>query len=322
MKILITGCAGFIGFHLSNKLLKNKHKVYGVDNLNNYYDVKLKQERLNILKKQKNFYFSKIDICNKNALEKFFKGKNINIIIHLAAQAGVRYSVFNPEVYLNSNINGFFNILELSKKTKIKHLIFASSSSVYGSSAKFPLKENFKTDSPKSFYSATKKSNEIMAYSYASLYKIPITCARYFTVYGPYGRPDMSLFKFTQNILKNKKIDLYNYGNHERDFTYIDDAVEMTSKLIYRKPKKPVPYDTFNISNSKPMKLKKYLQLIERSLNKKAKARLLQLQMGDVHKTHGSNKKIIKKIGKIKIHDNYKGIKSFVNWYKNIYQIL
>ena len=216
MKILVTGCAGFIGYHLSKKLIKNpNYHVFGLDNLNNYYDVKLKRDRIVNLKKTKNgFKFSKIDICNKNKLNIFFKRHKFNYVFHLAAQAGVRFSIQNPKTYFNTNISGFFNILECCKNHNIKHLIFASSSSVYGATNTFPLKENSDTDHPLSFYAATKKSNEVMAYAYSNIYNLPCTGLRFFTVYGPYGRPDMALFKFTKAILNNKKIELYNKGEH------------------------------------------------------------------------------------------------------------
>ena len=232
--ILITGCAGFIGFHLSNTLIKsNKYNVYGIDNLNNYYSKKLKNHRLNILKKNKNFFkFSKADISNKTKLSSIFKKHKFHIVINLAAQAGVRYSIENPETYYKSNINGFFNILNCSLEQKVSHLLFASTSSVYGNTNKFPITENFTTDKPLSFYAATKKCNEVMAYSYSNIYKMPITAMRFFTVYGPLGRPDMSLFKFTKLIKENKKIDLFNNGNHVRDFTYVDDIVDGIYSLI------------------------------------------------------------------------------------------
>ena len=232
MKILVTGCAGFIGYHLCLKLLeKNKHKVYGLDNISNYYDVKLKNSRLKNLKEHPNkFYFHKIDIANFNKLKNNFKKNNYDYVIHLAAQAGVRASIQKPSQYVRSNLTGFFNILEISKIFKIKHLVFASTSSVYGSTKKFPLSEDNNTDKPLSFYAATKKSNELMAYSYSNIHKLPCTGLRLFTVYGPYGRPDMSLFKFTKAIFNSNKIDLFNRGDHVRDFTYIDDVVYTPAK--------------------------------------------------------------------------------------------
>ena len=224
MKILITGCAGFIGYHLSKKLSLNNDKIFGIDNLNNYYDVDLKKKRLNNLS-SKNFSFSKIDIKDYKNLKKFFKKNRFDIVYHLAAQAGVRYSIFNPETYFENNLKGFFNILECCREFKIKNLIFASTSSVYGKQKKFPLKEKYLTDKPLSFYAATKKCNEIMAYSYSQIYNLKCTALRFFTVFGPFGRPDMALYKFSNSIVKNKNLELYNSGNHTRDFTYIDDVI-------------------------------------------------------------------------------------------------
>ena len=237
MKILVTGCAGFIGFHLSNYLLKNNYDIIGIDNLNKYYDVNLKKNRLKLLKNYKNFQFIKFDLINKSKLDTIIKKYNIKYIIHLAAQAGVRYSLKNPKTYFKNNLEVFFNIIESSREKKIKHLIFASTSSVYGENKKFPSNEYDNTNNPISLYAATKKSNEILAYAYSSTYKLPSTALRFFTVYGPFGRPDMALFKFTKNILENKKIELYNNGYHSRDFTYIDDIVEGIVSVI-KKPKK------------------------------------------------------------------------------------
>ncbi len=319
MKILVTGCAGFIGFHTSLDLIKKGYKIFGVDEINNYYDVNLKKKRLKILREYKNFKFFKINICDEKKLSNCFKKNKFKIVINLAAQAGVRYSIKHPKKYMYSNIIGFFNILKLSTTYKIKHLLFASTSSVYGKSEKFPIKENFVTNKPLSFYSATKASNEAMAHSFSYVHKLPCTCIRFFTVYGPYGRPDMALFKFTKAILKNKKIDLFNYGNHVRDFTYIDDAVKMLTSLINRPPKGIVPYDNFNLSNSKPVPLKTYLRALEKSLGITAKLNKMPLQVGDVYKTHASNKKLEKKIGKTKPTNLDNGIKKFVQWYKGYY---
>ena len=322
MKILITGCAGFIGFHLSKYLLsKNNIKVFGIDNLNNYYDLKLKKNRLSILEKNKKFFFNKLDITNKKKLLTFCSKKKIKVIVHLAAQAGVRYSIQDPESYVRNNIIGFFNILECSRYNKIDHLLFASTSSIYGNNNDFPLKENLKTDEPLSFYASTKKSNEVMAYSFSNIYNLPCTALRFFTVYGPYGRPDMSLFKFTDSILKNRKIDLYNKGDHYRDFTYIDDVVISIFKLLKKRPNNKVPYDVFNIGSGNPKHLKVFLKLIEKNLNKKAKINYLPMQLGDVHKTHANCQKLNKKIKYKPKIDIKIGIKKFVNWYKNYYLI-
>ena len=319
IRVLVTGCAGFIGFHLCENLLKNKNiKVYGIDNLNSYYDVRLKRLRLKKLKKHKysqRFQFIKGDIANKNFLSKEFKLNKFEFVINLAAQAGVRHSVDFPETYLESNVIGFFNILESCRKFKIKHLIFASTSSVYGDTKKYPNFEEDNTDKPQSFYAATKKSNEIMAYSYSNIYKLPITGLRFFTVYGPYGRPDMSLFKFSKLILQSKAIPLYNNGNHIRDFTYVSDVTETIVRLIKKPPRKKTPFDLFNVASSNPIHLKKFLKIIENILGKKAKIKNEPFQLGDVHKTFGSIKKLIKKIKYKPQTSLKKGIESFIDWY-------
>ena len=321
MTILITGSAGFIGYHVSKKLLNLNYKIIGLDNINNYYDINLKKKRLISLKKNKKFSFNKIDLCNYIKLNNLIKKNKIKIIIHLAAQAGVRNSIKNPKNYFKSNLEGFFNILEVSRNNKIKHLIFASTSSVYGENNKFPLNENDKTDHPLSFYAATKKSNEVMAHSYSHIYKLPCTGVRFFTVYGPFGRPDMALYKFTNNIVKNKLIDLFNNGNHQRDFTYIDDVVDGVVSLIKKFPKKNTPYEIFNIGNGKSKKLIDYLKYIEKYLLKKAKIRKLPLQNGDIIKTHSN-------IKKLKNFTNYKpktdidlGISKFIEWFKDYHKI-
>ena len=324
MSILVTGCAGFIGFHFCSLfLIKNKKSnklIYGIDNLNTYYDVKLKKTRLSILKKNKKFIFKKLDITDRNKLDYFIKKNSIKVIIHLAAQAGVRYSIKNPKAYLDSNLIGFFNILESSRKNKIKHLIFASTSSVYGYSNTFPLIENQNTDKPMSFYAATKKSNEVMAYSYSNLYKLPCTGLRFFTVYGPYGRPDMALFKFTKSIINKKNVELFNKGKHVRDFTYIDDVTESIFKLLTKPSKHNIPYNIFNIGNSKPEKLLYFLKEIENNLKIKSKTINKKLQKGDVYKTHANIDKLVKKI-KYKPKIELKlGIKQYIEWYKNYYK--
>tara|TARA_Y100001970_G_C14169505_1_gene823309 strand:- start:169 stop:1134 length:966 start_codon:yes stop_codon:yes gene_type:complete len=320
MQVLVTGCAGFIGYHLVNKLNLSKFNIVGIDNINNYYDTKLKKNRLKNLKNNKNFLFYKVDLNNYKKLDKIIKKNKIKIIIHLAAQAGVRFSIKNPKTYFKSNLEGFFNILELSRSNKIKHLIFASTSSVYGNSKKYPLKENTNTDFPLSFYAATKKSNEVMAHSYSYIHNLPATAVRFFTVYGPYGRPDMALFKFTKNIINNKKVELFNNGNHQRDFTYVDDIVEGIYKLIKKAPKTKIPFNIFNIGNGNPRKLLDYLQIIEKKLNKKAKLKKLPLQIGDIIKTHSD-------ISSIKKHTNYnpntnieEGISKFIEWFKDYYK--
>ena len=320
MKILVTGCAGFIGFHLSNYLLKNNYDIIGIDNLNKYYDINLKKNRLKLLKNYKNFQFIKFDLINKNKLNNTIKKFKIKYIVHLAAQAGVRYSIENPTTYFKNNLEVFFNVIEASKINKIKHLVFASTSSVYGENNKFPLRETANTDKPISFYAATKKSNEILAHSYSYIYKLPCTALRFFTVYGPYGRPDMALFKFTKNILENKKIELFNNGNHSRDFTYIADIVSGISSVIKKPKKTKIPFNIFNIGRGDTQKLKYYLSNIEKKLNKKAKIKKIPLQLGDIKKTHSD-------ISSLKKFSNYrpnidieKGISEFIDWYLTYYQ--
>lgn len=323
MRLLVTGCAGFIGYHLCLKLLENsKNQVYGIDDLNKYYDIHLKKDRLNNLRKySKKFHFYKIDISNLKKLKNNFSYNKYDYVINLAAQAGVRHSIKNPSEYLKRNIIGFFNILEVSRIYKIKHLIFASTSSVYGSSKKFPLKEKENTDKPLSFYAATKKSNEVMAYSYSNIYNLPCTGLRFFTVYGPYGRPDMSLFKFSKAIFESKRVDLFNKGNHIRDFTYIDDAIDAISKIIAIPSRNKIPFSIYNIANSRPENLKTFLGKIEKIIGKKSKKKYMKLQLGDIYKTHGSIYRLYKKI-------NYKpktqisvGIERFIKWYRDYYRI-
>ena len=321
MKILVTGSSGFIGFHLSKKLLKNKFEVIGVDSMDSYYDVNLKKKRNNILLKYNNYNFFKVDINKKNEINKIFGKFKIHYVIHLAAQAGVRYSLENPEKYINTNIIGFFNLINISKNNKIKHFIYASTSSVYGDSKKFPLMEDQNTESPLSLYAATKKSNELIAHSYSANFNLPTTGLRFFTVFGPFGRPDMALFKFTKNILLKKHIELFNNGNHKRDFTYIDDVSESIIRLIKKIPNKKIPYEIFNISGDNPKNLLFFLNKIEQNLNLKAKIKKMNLQNGDVVKTHGSNNKLNKKIKfkpMMKLED---GINEFVKWYKKFYGI-
>ena len=321
MKILVTGCAGFIGYHVTEYLLRNKHEVIGIDNINNYYDVKLKKSRMQILNNFKNFYFYKFDLVNDKKLNNIINKFNIKYIIHLAAQAGVRYSIENPKTYFKNNLEVFFNILEVSKKNKIKHLIFASTSSVYGENDKFPLNENEDTDKPISFYAATKKSNEVLAHSYSYIYNLPCTALRFFTVYGPYGRPDMALFKFTKNILENKNIELYNNGNHSRDFTYVDDIVSGIISILKKPKTKNTPFNIFNIGRGNSKKLKEYLISIETKLEKKAKIKKLPLQLGDIKKTHSDISSLKKYTGYKPKTDIDNGINNFVNWYLKYYNI-
>ena len=332
MKILITGSSGFIGFHLAKKLLEKGHKIHGFDSMNNYYDLRLKNNRYKILRKFKCFSFKKSKLENKKNLERSFKIFKPQIVIHLAAQAGVRYSIEKPRVYLNSNITGTYNIIEASHKYKVKHLIMASSSSVYGANKKFPFKEIDKADTQLSIYAATKKATESMAHSYANIWKIPITVLRFFTVYGPWGRPDMALFKFTKGILTNKKIDIYNNGKMYRDFTYIDDVVNGIILLIKKIPKlnkknryqndslSPVaPFRVLNIGNTKKVYLLDFIKQIEKELGKKAIRNYMPLQKGDVKQTL-SNSYLLKRITGYNPKTNYKfGIKKFIDWYQKYY---
>ena len=333
MKILITGSSGFIGFHLAKLLLENKHKVHGYDSMNNYYDIKLKKTRLNILKKYKNFSFTKATLENEKNLKKTFKKFRPKVVVHLAAQAGVRYSIDKPRVYLSSNIIGTFNIIETSHIFNVKHLIMASSSSVYGANKNVPFKEIDKTETQLSIYAATKKANESMAHSYSNIWKIPITMLRFFTVYGPWGRPDMALFKFTKGILNNKKIDIYNNGKMYRDFTYIDDIVKGIQLLLYKIPnnnkankyKKDslstvAPFRILNIGNTKKVFLLDFIKQIEKELGKKAIRNYMPLQKGDVKQTL-SNTDLLNIITGYNPTTNYKlGIKKFIEWYKDYYK--
>ena len=332
MKILVTGSSGFIGFHLCKLLVEKGHKIHGVDSMNNYYDVKLKIARLSILKKYKRFSFTKTKIENETKLQNVFKKFKPKIVIHLAAQAGVRYSIAKPKVYLSSNINGTFNIIEASHKYKIKHLIMASSSSVYGANKNIPFKEIDKTETQLSIYAATKKANESMAHSYSNIWNIPITMLRFFTVYGPWGRPDMALFKFTKGILKNKKIDIYNYGKMYRDFTYIDDIVKGITLLINKIPNNKkkskfkndslssvAPFRILNIGNTKKIYLMNFIRQIESELGKRAIRNYMPLQRGDVKQTL-SNTNLLKDITGYNPKTNYKdGIKKFIKWFKEYY---
>jgi len=327
--ILVTGSAGFIGFHLCKKLISHNYNVIGLDNLSDYYDVNLKLSRNKILKKNKNYYFHKLDINNFEKVKTKVQNYKPEIIIHLAAQAGVRYSLINPKSYIDNNIIGFFNILEISKISKVKHLLYASSSSVYGINDELPFKESLDTSFPSSLYGATKKMNEILAFSYSYNFGIPTTGLRFFTVFGPFGRPDMSLYKFVDGTLKNKKIDLFNKGKHIRDFTYIDDLVESIFKLKDKYPKKinfkvnfkdtSIPYNIFNICSSNPIKLKEYIEIIERFSNKKSKKNYLKIQKGDVETTSGDNTLLKNKIKKRQFTKIEKGIENYISWYKNYY---
>ena len=323
-KILITGVSGFIGYHLCLLLLQNNYNIVGLDNLNDYYDINLKKHRLKALKKC-NLNFYKIDITNSKSLAECVKNENPQIIIHLAAQAGVRYSIENPKSYIDNNIYGFFNILEVCKTSKIEKLIFASSSSVYGNSDKEKFSEDDKVEDQLNLYSVSKKSNELMANAYANLYKIPSIGLRFFTVYGPWGRPDMAYFKFTKNIIEDIPIDVYGNGNMYRDFTYVSDIVEGILKLLETSNKKLFSsskhmYEIFNIGNNNSVNLNYFISILEKSIGKKAKKNFLEVQPGDVKRTSANIIKIQSKVyfsPQKKIED---GIPKFVEWYKKYYQ--
>ena len=331
MKILVTGVAGFIGFHLARYLIKKKYNVIGVDNLNTYYDINLKKARLDKLLKI-SMSFTKLDLSDEKKTQSFFNAENPDYVIHMAAQAGVRYSLENPQSYISSNIDGFFNVLEGCRHQNVKHLIYASSSSVYGQNSDSPFHEDQNVDFPENLYAATKKSNELMAYSYANLFNLPCTGLRFFTVYGPWGRPDMAYFKFAKNIFEGKPIEVYGRGNMYRDFTYIDDIIDGIIKLFEKdisqassnnKEKidmqKKVPWEIFNIGNSDMVSLEKFIEVIETSIGIKANKKYMDMQLGDVSVTSAN-------IEKIKSAVNFKpktsiteGLPIFINWYKNFY---
>ena len=335
MNIIVTGAAGFIGMHVSKKLLDDAHNVTAIDNLNAYYDQTLKQQRLNSLFSYKNFIFYEQDISNKNTLMEIFSETKAECVVNLAAQAGVRYSLIDPDTYGKSNLIGFLNILEACRHFDISHLIYASSSSIYGSNEKKPFKETHNTDHPVSFYGATKKANEIMAHSYSHLFQIPTTGLRFFTVYGPWGRPDMALFKFTKAILENKPINVHNHGNMVRDFTYIDDVVQAIIQLIDIPATADANYNTykpnagsssspwriFNIGNGKPTSLMDYISAIEKALGKKAKKNFLPVQQGEVLETASDIQSLENWIGFEPKTSVVQGVENFVKWYLSYYKI-
>ena len=323
MKILVTGAAGFIGFHLCEKLLKEKHQILGIDNINNYYDVKLKKDRLKILLRKKNFKFKKIDISDNNFVKKIYPiAKNFKIIIHLAAQAGVRYSVTHPYKYIESNVKAQISILELAKRIKsFEHLIYASSSSVYGSNKKIPFSINDRVDNPISLYGASKRSGELITQSYSRMFNINCTGLRFFSVYGPWGRPDMAAYIFTKNLFENKPLDLFNFGRMERDFTFIDDIINGITPLIKIKKRKNGLHKIYNLGNNKPEPLLKLVSLLETLCERKAKVIKKRMQPGDVRHTY-ANIKESKKDLKFKPKTNLEdGLEKFVSWYKEYHNI-
>lgn len=332
-KPLVTGSAGFIGFHLSLRLLKQGIPVVGLDNLNDYYDVGIKKARLEILGKHAGYRHETIDLTNKPAVDQLFAKSGFDCVVHLAAQAGVRYSLENPYAYLDSNLTGFLNILEGCRHHKPAHLVFASSSSVYGANKTVPFSTHHNVDHPLALYAATKKSNELMAHAYASLYNLPVTGLRFFTVYGPFGRPDMALFLFTRAILEDRPIDVFNFGKMRRDFTYIDDIVESMVRLL---PKPPTgdpswnaehpdpstsyaPYRLFNIGNNQPVELLHFIEVLEKKLGKKAVKNFLPLQPGDVEANFADVADLEQAVGFRPSTSVEEGIGKFVDWYRSYY---
>jgi len=340
MIILVTGAAGFIGFHLTKKLLESGHTVIGLDNLNNYYDINLKNARLKILNEldlnsDQYFKFIKADLQDREVIKKIFNDYKLSHVVHLAAQAGVRYSISNPDSYIQSNLVGFFNIIDNCKNNKIKHFLYASSSSVYGGNTKIPFTENDQVDHPVSLYGATKKSNELIAHTYSHIFSLPTTGLRFFTVYGPWGRPDMALFLFTKAIIEGQPIKVFNNGEMIRDFTYIDDIVEGLIHLI-DKPATPkldfnaltpesssswCPYRILNIGNSNPVPLMEFIKAIEESLGKTAKKEYLPLQEGDVPRTFSDSNILNEWIKFSPSTPVRKGINEFIKWYKGFYEV-
>ncbi len=333
MKFLVTGAAGFIGFHVSERLLADGHQVIGIDNLNDYYDVRLKQSRLEQLKDKPSFSFFKLDLADRQGIADLFAQQRFARVIHLGAQAGVRYSLENPLAYADSNLIGHLNILEGCRHNQVEHLLYASSSSVYGLNRKLPFSTDDSVDHPVSLYAATKKSNELMSHTYSHLYQLPTTGLRFFTVYGPWGRPDMALFKFTEAMLAGRSIDVYNHGDMRRDFTYIDDIVEAIIRLQNFLPvadthwtveqgspaTSSAPYRVYNIGNSHPVKLMEYIQALEKALGISAVKNLMPMQPGDVLETSADTRPLYNAIGFKPRTSIDQGIGRFVSWYRNYY---
>jgi UDP-glucuronate 4-epimerase len=335
MKILVTGAAGFIGYHTCENLLARGHEVFGVDNINDYYDKNLKFARLGKLRTKGGFKFDELDISDRRGIELYFNKIKPNRVIHLAAQAGVRYSIENPHAYIDANLVGFTNILEGCRRNNVDHLVYASSSSVYGANKKLPFSITQPVDHPVSLYAATKKANELMAHTYSHLYRIPTTGLRFFTVYGPWGRPDMAIFMFTKSILENKPINVYNFGRMQRDFTYIDDIVEGVVKTCYQIPVETkvasdcglepgtsdAPYRIYNIGNSSPVGLMHVIECIEKSIGKSVEKILLPMQMGDVPATFADVDALTTAVGFRPATPIEVGVERFVKWYKEFYNI-
>jgi len=334
-RVLVTGAAGFIGFYVSKRLMERGDEVVGLDNLNDYYDVGLKKARLAQLEGKRGFRFVQTALEDRSGISVLFREERFDQVINLAAQAGVRYSIVNPYAYVDSNLVGFINILEGCRHHNVRHLVFASSSSVYGANTKMPFSIHHNVDHPVSLYAATKKANELMAHTYSHLYKLPCTGLRFFTVYGPWGRPDMALFLFTKAILEDRPIDVYNYGKMQRDFTYIDDIVEgvvrVADKVAEADPgwsgdlpdpgTSPAPYRIYNIGNNNPVELMRFIEVLEEALGKKAKKNLLPIQPGDVPATYADVDDLMRDVGFKPSIPIEEGIRRFVEWYKGYYRL-
>ena len=334
-KVLVTGAAGFIGFHLCKRLLEQGETVFGLDNLNDYYDVQLKIDRLKRIEGEPHFKFIKMDLSDKDSVAELFSRDRFDRVVNLAAQAGVRYSLVNPHAYIENNITGFLNVLEGCRHHPVKHLVFASSSSVYGANTKIPFSVRHNVDHPVSLYGATKKANELMAHAYSQLFKIPCTGLRFFTVYGPWGRPDMVLFLFTKALLEGKPIDVFNYGNMKRDFTYIDDIVEGVVRVMDRIPGTSPgwsnappdpgtgsgPYKIYNIGNNHPVELRHFIEVLEGCLGRKAERNLLPMQPGDVPATYADVDDLMREVGFKPATPIETGIQRFVDWYRGYYGV-
>jgi len=335
MKVLVTGAAGFIGMHVVERLLAGGHEVVGVDNLNAYYDVALKEARLNRLSRHSGFRFVRLDIADADALGKLFRQEDFRRVVHLAAQAGVRYSLDNPQVYVQSNLVGFLNVLEGCRHGTVEHLLYASSSSIYGGNKKMPFSEQDNVDHPISLYAATKKSNELMAHTYSHLFGLPTTGLRFFTVYGPWGRPDMSYFKFTKAILEGRPIEVFNHGDMKRDFTYVDDVAEGVVRVLDRPAQSRADYDAmnpdpasssapyriYNLGNHEPVDLMTYISVLERALGREAEKKLLPLQDGDVVATYAQTSSLQADVGFTPSTPIAEGIGRFVDWYRSYYRV-
>jgi UDP-glucuronate 4-epimerase len=333
MRLLVTGAAGFIGFHTARRLLERGDEVFGIDDLNAYYDPKLKAARLELLRRHANFRFETINIADRDAMESLFARETFSRVVHLAAQAGVRYSTVNPHIYVQSNITGFLHVIEGCRRQGVEHLVYASTSSVYGANTQLPFREDQNVDHPLTLYAATKKANELMAHSYASLYSLPTTGLRFFTVYGPWGRPDMALFLFTRNILAGRPIDVFNHGHHQRDFTYIDDIVSGVVGAVDRiaapdaawnsvapnPGTSRAPYKIYNIGNQRPIALLRYIEVLESCLGRKARKNFLPMQPGDITDTCADVDLLARDVGYRPCTALEVGVQKFVEWYREYY---